>query len=247
MAGALGQAPSHQAGGVCARVQMARDSRLPQAASALPSTGPDATWSSLHPGLWDLCLVHPALTGACPPGLTHFYVPLSHQGPCHAVFLWPGNPVGGRSQPWGPLQQEENLPFVEQGGWLPREAWRGPSSRGSRWASCCRPFSVHCSAPPAPQHCSCCPITQFPLPALPTFVTSKQTPLDPGSGSLVGGGSAGCWRPFWCSCFWSLLPPLAPGLPLPQKAGLHRVLLAKPQLPFPRGALQAGCRGQGGY
>lgn len=72
--------------------------------------------------LWGLCdgLAKPRSRWSHPLVLTHLCVPVSHQESCPAAFLWPGDPVRG----WIPtqaLQQEENAPFLKQGGWSPGE------------------------------------------------------------------------------------------------------------------------------
>lgn len=93
---------------------------LPEGASSLPLPYPGASGSSLLPpsgSVQGTDKIHSILTSSCPPGLTCFCIPVSHQEAYHAVFLWPGDPVVIPTM--GPLQQEENIPFLEQGGWDP--------------------------------------------------------------------------------------------------------------------------------
>lgn len=244
----MARTTSHQAEG--ALLSCRNGLCLPRGASALPSPCLDAARSSLRPGLRDPCRgtdsVHPTPTGSDPPGLTHFYVPLSPQGSCHAVFLWPGDPVRGQSQPWGPLQQEENLPFVEQGGRLPgrRLAWHiqlwQAGGQSSSWDSCGHPFSVH-SAPRAPQYCSLPTSHRHPVPAPPSNLCRMKHPSKfLWTQSLMGGRLARV--PAALPAFWLLQPSHPVSSPISHCSGRPGCTTCSLQSlgSLPRGAAQAG-------
>lgn len=133
-----------------------------------------------HSCLWELHkgLTHPILPGSWPQVTTLSLFP---QGSCPAVFLSPGGPVWGRSSPRGPLQQEENIPSLEQGGQFLGEGWGSQS--GSASCDPCSPlfcsllgFALgHFLSLSSP---ACDPL---PMPALPNLNVCAHPPGSPPS------------------------------------------------------------------
>lgn len=134
--------------------------------------------------------------------------------------------LGGDPNPGGLCSKKRTSLLLNRvAGCLEKPGVAHPAVAVPSWDSCCCPFSVHCLAPLAPQHCSRYPITQFPLPTLPTSAceTSQQTPLDPGARSLVGVAL--------CSCCCSLLPRLAPPAPSRTPSSIAPESQAAPHAP----------------